>query len=110
MSMMIDEVNRAFAAAKDQADAAHRAKLASDASQRGLMAMERAEAAKAIEYGADPGKIQKVVAEKTAEARAEAEAAAMVAEEEMHRLRLLHYELDRIKTIVDLMRCRNGDA
>ena len=105
-----EDVNRAFKAASSQAEVVFDARNAARDAARKLAEMERDEIAKASEYGAPPDKLQRIVAEKTATARAEAEEATTLADYEGHRLQLLHYELDRIKTIIELMRCKDGDA
>jgi len=97
-----ETINDAFGAAKLQADLAYAAGREAEAARRRLAEMEMIEAAKAQEYGAPPAKIPAIVRERTQAARAEAEAAAIRSNDEAHKLRILHYELDRIRTIVDL--------
>jgi len=101
----IKTVNRAFEAAKRQADVAFVARKEAEAAKRKLDETMREAAATAQRFGAtDPSKIQAVVLAETKDARAEAEAAAFRADEEAQALRILHYELDRVKTIVDIMK------
>lgn len=101
--MDIDTINRAYKAASDQADVAYRARLDAEAARRALADAERRAVATAQRYGAGPDKIQAVVMTETKEERAAADAAALRADDEAHALRLCHYELDRIRTVVDLM-------
>jgi hypothetical protein len=106
--MDIDTVNQAYKAATDQANVAYQARLDAEAARRALADAEREAVATAQRYGAGPDKIQAVVMTETKEARAAADAAALRAEDEAHALRLLHYELDRIRTVVDLAKISGG--
>lgn len=102
-----ETINKAFETAKRQADVAYVAGKEAEAARKRLSDQELEEVAKAQEYGAPPNKIPAILREKTRAAREEAEAAATRSNDEAHKLRLLHYELDRIRTIVDL-RKREG--
>jgi len=102
----IESANAAFEAAKEQATRTYNAQQAAAEAKDLLIKLEQAEAAKAAEYGAPPDKIQKILLEKTKDAREEATAAALVADDEAHKLRLIHYELDRIRTVAELMKIR----
>jgi len=102
----IESANSAFEAAKEQATKTYKAQQVAAEAKNRLIKLEQAEAAKAAEYGAPPDKIQKILLEKTKDAREEATAAALVADDEAHKLRLIHYELDRIRTVAELMKIR----
>ena len=102
----IESVNGAFEKAKEQATKTYQAQQVAAEAKNRLIKLEQAEAAKAAEYGAPPDKIQKILLEKTKDAREEATAAALVADDEAHKLRLIHYELDRIRTVAELMKIR----